>query len=184
MYLLQSGGRGRVRATLLGSGTILRECLAAARAARERLSECRRTSSRSPASASCGARRSSASAGTLLHPGEAPRVPYVQRCLKDRDGADRRRDRLHAHRAGSDPAMGRRPLRDARHGWLRPLGHARGSAQAFRGRPQLHRPERLKALGDEGKIDRATVTRRDSGARHRPGEARPHNFLTVLQAMP
>src|ERR1700720_3885865 len=30
MYLLQIGGRGRVRATLLGSGRILRECLAAA----------------------------------------------------------------------------------------------------------------------------------------------------------
>ena len=29
-YLLQSGGRGKVRATLLGSGTILREVLAAA----------------------------------------------------------------------------------------------------------------------------------------------------------
>ena len=30
-YLLQIGGRGKVRATLLGSGTILRECLAAAK---------------------------------------------------------------------------------------------------------------------------------------------------------
>ncbi|MHA4915572.1 transketolase-like TK C-terminal-containing protein, partial [Enterococcus faecium] len=29
-YLLQIGGRGKVRATLLGSGTILREALAAA----------------------------------------------------------------------------------------------------------------------------------------------------------
>src|SRR5205807_790233 len=30
-YQLQTGGRGKVRATLLGSGTILRECLAAAK---------------------------------------------------------------------------------------------------------------------------------------------------------
>ena len=30
MYLLQIGGRGKVRATLFGSGTILREVLAAA----------------------------------------------------------------------------------------------------------------------------------------------------------
>ena len=28
---MQTGGRGKVRATLLGSGTILRECLAAAK---------------------------------------------------------------------------------------------------------------------------------------------------------
>src|SRR5581483_3430739 len=30
-YLLQTGGKGKVRATLLGSGTILRECIAAAK---------------------------------------------------------------------------------------------------------------------------------------------------------
>src|ERR1700726_2763692 len=85
MYLLQIGGRGRVRATLLGSGTILRECLAAAvvleneyqvpvdvfsvtsfsEFRREAL-ECQRWN--------------------MLHAGAAPRAPYVQECLKDRDG--------------------------------------------------------------------------------------------------
>jgi pyruvate dehydrogenase E1 component len=84
-YLLQIGGRGKVRATLLGSGTILRECLAAARILeadygipadvmsvtsfselRREALECERWN--------------------LLHPGEAGRVPYVRQLLKDREG--------------------------------------------------------------------------------------------------
>ena len=62
-YRLQAGGRGKVRATLLGSGTILRECLAAAKILENDYGS-RPMSSRSPASASCAARRSSANAGT------------------------------------------------------------------------------------------------------------------------
>jgi pyruvate dehydrogenase E1 component len=84
-YLLQKGGRGKVRATLLGSGTILREALAAAKILeadykipadvvsitsfselRREAMECERWNG--------------------LHPGEAPRVPYVQALLKEREG--------------------------------------------------------------------------------------------------
>jgi pyruvate dehydrogenase E1 component len=84
-YLLQIGGRGKVRATLLGSGTILRECLAAARVLeadygipadvmsvtsfselRREALECERWN--------------------LLHPGDTARVPYVRQLLKDREG--------------------------------------------------------------------------------------------------
>jgi pyruvate dehydrogenase E1 component len=85
MYLLQIGGRGRVRATLLGSGTILRECLAAAVLLEQdyqvpvdvfsvtSFSELRREA------LEC-------ERWNMLHTGEAPRVPYVQQCLKDREG--------------------------------------------------------------------------------------------------
>jgi pyruvate dehydrogenase E1 component len=85
MYLLQIGGRGKVRATLLGSGTILRECLAAAEQLekeygvpvdvfsvtsfnelRREALECERWN--------------------LLHPAEKPRVSYVEQCFKDRQG--------------------------------------------------------------------------------------------------
>ncbi|MGB6604080.1 MAG: pyruvate dehydrogenase (acetyl-transferring), homodimeric type, partial [Steroidobacteraceae bacterium] len=84
-YLLQIGGRGKVRATLLGSGTILRECVAAARILEDdygipadvlsvtSFSELRREA------LEC-------ERWNLLHPGEAPRVPYVQRLLQDREG--------------------------------------------------------------------------------------------------
>jgi pyruvate dehydrogenase E1 component len=84
-YLLQIGGRGKVRATLLGSGTILRECVAAARILENdygipadvlsvtSFSELRREALE-------------IERWNLLHPGEAPRVPYVQQLLKDREG--------------------------------------------------------------------------------------------------
>jgi pyruvate dehydrogenase E1 component len=85
MYLLSIGGRGKVRATLMGSGTILRECIAAAQMLekdygvpvdvfsvtsfnelRREALECERWN--------------------LLHPGEKQRVSYVQQCFKDREG--------------------------------------------------------------------------------------------------
>jgi pyruvate dehydrogenase E1 component len=85
-YLLQTGGRGKVRATLLGSGTILRECLAAAKILEDdygipadvlaitSFSELRRQA------LEC-------ERWNLLHPGEAARVPYVQQLLEGREGA-------------------------------------------------------------------------------------------------
>jgi len=85
-YLLQSGGRGKVRATLLGSGTILRECQAAAKMLENdygvpadvlsitSFSELRREA------LEC-------ERWNLIHPGEKPHVPYVRELLKDREGA-------------------------------------------------------------------------------------------------
>jgi pyruvate dehydrogenase E1 component len=84
-YLLQIGGRGKVRATLLGSGTILRECLAAAKILEDdygipadvlsvtSFSELRREA------LEC-------ERWNLLHPDQAPRVPYIRQLLKDREG--------------------------------------------------------------------------------------------------
>jgi pyruvate dehydrogenase E1 component len=84
-YLLQIGGRGKVRATLLGSGTILRECLAAAKTLEDdygipadvlsvtSFSELRREA------LEC-------ERWNLLHPDRAARVPYIRQLLKDREG--------------------------------------------------------------------------------------------------
>ena len=130
MYLLPIGGRGKVRATLLGSGTILRECQAAAQLLekdygvpvdvfsvtsfnelRREALECERWN--------------------MLHPGRDAahllRGAMLQGPRRSRD----RRNRLHAHRAGPDPAMGVRALRHAGHRWLWPLGLARRAAQAL-----------------------------------------------------
>ncbi len=85
-YLLRAGGsKGKLRTTLLGSGTILRECLEAAKILeadygvradvfsvtsfselRREALECERWN--------------------LLHAGQPPRAPYVQQCLKDAQG--------------------------------------------------------------------------------------------------
>ncbi|HVS76270.1 MAG TPA: pyruvate dehydrogenase (acetyl-transferring), homodimeric type [Steroidobacteraceae bacterium] len=84
-YLLRAGGKGKLRATLLGSGTILRECLEAAKLLEAdygvradvfsvtSFSELRREALESER-------------WNLLHAGEAPRAPYVQQCLKDAQG--------------------------------------------------------------------------------------------------
>jgi pyruvate dehydrogenase E1 component len=84
-YLLRAGGKGKLRATLLGSGTILRECLEAARILeadygvradvfsvtsfselRREALECERWN--------------------LLHAGQPPRASHVQQCLKEAEG--------------------------------------------------------------------------------------------------
>ncbi len=84
-YLLRSGSEGKVRATLLGSGTILRECVAAAELLEKEFglpadvlsitsfSELRREA------LEC-------QRWNLLHPGEDPRVPYVQTLLAQCEG--------------------------------------------------------------------------------------------------
>ena len=84
-YLLRSGSEGKVRATLLGSGTILRECVAAAELLEKEFglpadvlsitsfSELRREA------LEC-------QRWNLLHPGEDPRVPYVHTLLAQCEG--------------------------------------------------------------------------------------------------
>ena len=85
MYLLQIGGRGKVRVNLLGAGTILREVIAAAEILEKRL---RRAGGRvqraellgaAPRCARCGARE-------LLQSRPAGAQPYVRQCLGDRTG--------------------------------------------------------------------------------------------------
>src|SRR5260370_36638384 len=83
--LRRSGGRGMVRATLLGSGSILRECLASAKILEDdygipadvlsvtSFSELRREA------LEC-------ERWNLLHPGEAARVAYVRQMLQGREG--------------------------------------------------------------------------------------------------
>ena len=85
-YLLKTGGRGKLRATLLGSGAILRECIAAAELLEKQFgvmadifsitsfSELRRDALECERS-------------NLLHPADAPRVPYVRTMLAEREGA-------------------------------------------------------------------------------------------------
>ncbi|HQR49935.1 MAG TPA: pyruvate dehydrogenase (acetyl-transferring), homodimeric type, partial [Steroidobacteraceae bacterium] len=84
-YLLKSGGRGKVRVNLLGSGTILREVLAAAEILEGEFgvpadvfsvtsfSELRREAL-------------DAERWNLLHPDQPPRQPYLRRCLEGHAG--------------------------------------------------------------------------------------------------
>jgi pyruvate dehydrogenase E1 component len=85
MYLLRSQPTGKVRATLFGSGTILREVLAAA----DLLEKDYGVAADVFSATSFSELRRNALATerwNLLHPGEKPRRTYVQEVLGDRTG--------------------------------------------------------------------------------------------------
>ncbi|HWS68717.1 MAG TPA: pyruvate dehydrogenase (acetyl-transferring), homodimeric type [Steroidobacteraceae bacterium] len=85
MYLLRSGATGKVRATLFGSGTILREVLAAADLLEKNYGVAADVFSVTSFSE---LRRNALATErwNLLHPGEKPRRTYVQEVLGDRTG--------------------------------------------------------------------------------------------------
>jgi pyruvate dehydrogenase E1 component len=156
-YLLQNGGRGKVRATLLGSGTILREALAAAKILENdygipadvfsitSFSELRREALE-------------VERWNLLHPTETPRVPYVETLLKEHEGpvvaaTDYMRivpDQIREWVGGRYVTLGTD-------------GYGRSDARAaLRKHFEVDRNyiavAALKALADEGKVDQATLT--------------------------
>ena len=84
-HLVRTGGKGRLRSTLLGSGTILRECLEAAKILEADYGV--RTDVFSVTSFSELRREAlEAERWNLLHAGQPRRAPYVQQCLKDAQG--------------------------------------------------------------------------------------------------
>jgi pyruvate dehydrogenase E1 component len=156
MYLLQIGGRGKVRATLMGSGTILRECIAAAELLEKdfgipadvfsvtSFSELRREA------LDC-------ERWNMLHPGESPRVPYMTQLMKTAEGP---------FVAATDymrivPDQVRQWV-PGRYVTLGTDGYGRSDARAaLRRHFEVDRHyialAALNALADDGKIDRATV---------------------------
>jgi pyruvate dehydrogenase E1 component len=157
MYLLRTGGRGKLRVNLLGSGTILREVLAAAELLEQEFgvpadvfsvtsfSELRREAI-------------DAERWNLLHPAEPPRTPYVRQCLDGRNGP---------FVAATDYM---RAVPDQVRQWVPGRYHVLGtdgygrsdSRAALRGFFEVDRRwialAALKTLADEGMLDVATVT--------------------------
>jgi pyruvate dehydrogenase E1 component len=156
MYLLRRGGRGKVRVNLLGSGTILREVLAAAELLEQEFgvpadvfsvtsfSELRREAI-------------DAERWNLLHPAEPARTPYVRQCLEGHEGP---------FVAATDYM---RAVPDQVRQWVPGRYHVLGtdgygrsdSRAALRGFFEVDRRwialAALKTLADEGMLDVATV---------------------------
>jgi pyruvate dehydrogenase E1 component len=157
MYLLQIGGRGKVRATLFGSGTILREVIAAA--------EILETQFGVPAdiysvTSFSELRRNALETErwNMLHPTQSPRICYVQQALADREGP---------FVAATDYM---KTVPDQIRQWV-PGRYAVLGTDGFGrsdSREQLRRHfevdrhyivvAALKALADDGKLDMKTVT--------------------------
>jgi pyruvate dehydrogenase E1 component len=85
-YRLKGAGSGKLQATLLGSGTILRECIAAAELLEQQFGVATEVFSITSFSE---LRREALACErwNMLHPAEAPRVPYVQELLGGCKGA-------------------------------------------------------------------------------------------------
>jgi len=171
-YLLQQGGRGKVRATLLGSGTILRECLAAAKILENdygvpadvlsitSFSELRREA------LEC-------ERWNLLHPAEPARVPYVRALLEKHEGP---------MVAATDYV---RTVPDQIRQWvpgryvtLGTDGFGRSDSRAaLRRHFEVDRNyiavATLKALADEGRVDAVTVARAITALGVDPGKPVP-----------
>ncbi len=156
MYLLQIGGRGKVRVNLLGSGTILREVLAAADILEREYGVPADVFS---VTSFAELRRNALDTDrwNLLHPEQEPREAYVSGCLKGRDGP---------FVAASDymktvPDQIRQWV-PGRYTVLGTDGFGRSdSRQALRRFFEVDRHwivlASLKSLADEGKLDMATV---------------------------
>ena len=83
MYLLHIGGRGKVRVNLMGSGTILREVLAAAEIL-ERDYGVPADVFSVPSYSELRREALDVERSNLLHPDRPPQQPYVRKCLGDR----------------------------------------------------------------------------------------------------
>ncbi len=156
MYRLRAGGRGKVRVNLLGSGTILREVIGAAELLEAEFgvpadvfsvtsfSELRREAL-------------DAERWNMLHPGQAPRTPYVQELLAGQSGP---------FVAATDYM---RTVPDQIRQWVPGRYHVLGtdgygrsdSRAALRGFFEVDRRyvalAALKSLADDGMLDMATV---------------------------
>src|SRR5580704_10741559 len=84
-YLLQVGGKGKMRATLLGSGTILRECIAAAALLQEKFAIPADVFS-IPSFSELRRDALECERWNLLHPADSPRTAFVSTLFQGRDG--------------------------------------------------------------------------------------------------
>jgi hypothetical protein len=115
------------------------------------------TSGAARASTNWRATATTCSAGTCSTRPKS-RAPVARRKLPRRHARpDRRRHRLRPPVRRADPPLHQPPLRHARHRRLRPLGHARAAAPLLRGRSPLGHLAALKALADDGTIERSKV---------------------------
>jgi pyruvate dehydrogenase E1 component len=157
MYLLQIGGRGKVRVTLFGSGTILREVQAAA----ELLEKNYGVPADVYSVTSFSELRKNALAierRNLLHPNEAPQQNYIQQALADREGPF-----IAATDYMKIVADQIRQWVPGRYAVLGTDGYGRSDSRAelrrfFEVDRHYVAVAALKALADDGKIDKQTVT--------------------------
>ena len=174
LYLLSIGGRGKVRATLLGAGTILREVQAAAEILEKDYGVPADVFS-APSFSELRREALDCERWNLLNPTRPPRVPYVAQCLGDRQGP---------FIAATDYV---RNVPEQIRQWvpgefvvLGTDGYGRSDARAqLRHHFEVDRRfivlAALKALADDQKLDRATLTKAIADLGIDPAKPNPLN---------
>ncbi len=181
MYLFQEGGGGKKkkeRVQLLGSGTILREVIAAAALLEEDFGV-------SADVWSCPSFNELARDGidvdrwNMLHPTDDQRMSYVTRCLADRAGPVIAATDYMRALPEPDPAVRSRPLCHPRHRRIRAQRHPRPTSQVLRGEPLLRR--RCRSEGARRRGDGAGFQGRrcHQEIRDRSRETEPGNGLNT-----
>ncbi len=160
MYLLAAARRpaGRPRVQLMGSGTILREVIAAAEMLEREWGVAADVWS-CPSFTELAREGADVARQNLLNPTAEGEGAVRDAAAREDVGPDRRVDRLHEAVRRADPrlrAEGPHVSR-ARHRRLRPLGHAREAALALRGRSSLRRAGGAEGAGDDGMVPAAKV---------------------------
>ncbi|MBW2698345.1 MAG: pyruvate dehydrogenase (acetyl-transferring), homodimeric type, partial [Deltaproteobacteria bacterium] len=157
MYLVREAGEGRHRIQLFGSGAILREVLAAADMLLQDFDVA--ADVWSVTSYSELAREGAAiERWNLLHPDEEPRLCFVERQLARRKGpAVAASDYVRAHAEAIRPYVGRRYAVLGTDGWGRSDTRAK-LRHFFEVDRNFVTAAALKALADEGEIDRGRAT--------------------------
>jgi pyruvate dehydrogenase E1 component len=174
LYLLSTGGRGKVRATLMGAGTILREVQAAAEILEKDYGVPADVFS-APSFSELRREALDCERWNLLNPDQPPRVPYVAQCLGDRQGP---------FIAATDYV---RNVPEQVRQWvpgefvvLGTDGYGRSDARAqLRHHFEVDRRfivlATLKALADDQKLDRATLTQAIAALGIDPAKPNPLN---------
>jgi pyruvate dehydrogenase E1 component len=174
LYPLSTGGRGKVRATLMGAGTILREVQAAAEILEKDYGVPADVFS-APSFSELRREALDCERWNLLNPDQPPRVPYVAQCLADRQGP---------FIAATDYV---RNVPEQVRQWvpgefivLGTDGYGRSDARAeLRHHFEVDRRfivlAALKALADDQKLDRATLTKAIADLGIDPSKPNPLN---------
>ena len=141
--------KGELRVQLLGSGTILREAIAAAElldkdfGVNADIWSC-------PSFTELRRDGFDVERWNRLHPEAKSRASRMSRSAGRPPGPGHRRDRLRARLRRPDPRLRADALHRPGHRWVRPLGYARQPAPVLRGRPLLHRPCGDRGAGGRG----------------------------------
>ena len=184
MYLLKRGApKKKMKVQLLGSGTILREVIAAA----DLLEADFGVSADIWSVTSFNELRRDGldvQRWNMLHPEHARRVSLRREMPEGRFRAGHRLHRLHESLRRPDPRLRAAPLRDARHRRLRPQRQPREPAQLLRGGPLPCRSCRAQGAGRRERDPRRHGGRSDRQIRHRPEQAESGDGVTSKTKKP